>query len=133
MSGIFGYITKNEQTTSSYLQPLFHWNQSYGRQASDSCMIPRGGMGCHVEHLTEAFPHASPVLRREGKLAVIDAVLYNREELAEPAGCYDAAMPDEELLLELILRQGYDVLSKVNGVVTMEEIPAWDDAPRAPR
>ena len=25
------------------------------------------------------------------------------------------------------------VLSKVNGVVTMEEIPAWDDAPRAPR
>ena len=118
MSGIFGFSLwkpvpgEGEQI----LGGLEYWNRIYGAEASDCECLGISGFGCHIEHFSERFSYSGPILRRDGKIAVIDALLYNREELLglwSPA--LADAISDEELLLRLVLEQGKESLARVNG------------------
>lgn len=115
MSGIFGYITKKKTESGQYLQPLSFWNRCYGREGFGTQVAENSGLGCHQEHLSHKFPGSTPVLARAGKLAVIDAILYNREELLPMLKDPDQRISDEDLLLDLVEKKGFSILSRVNG------------------
>lgn len=114
MSGIYGYTTKIP-TSEQYLHSLSKWNRYYGRDDTDQWSADKYGMGCCQEHLSKSFPASAPVLRRETKLAVMDAVIYNREELLPLTGKESSTCSDEDLLLDLVLEKGYSILAQVNG------------------
>ena len=113
MSGIFGYTTKN--ASNQYLQPLSYWNRSYGRENSGEWALGKTAMGCHQEHLSDQFPGSAPVIRRDGKAAVIDAILYNRDELLSLLQYTDTKISDEDLLFDWIGQKGFEALAQVNG------------------
>lgn len=118
MSGIFGfsYRQASPDTIEEALGGLEYWNRIYGRQATDTRLMDRSGIGCHIEHFSESFPHGQPILHFRSSPAVVDALLYNRDELlpmlSEPG---QQSLSDEELLLKLIDEKGFQILSVVNG------------------
>ena len=74
------------------------------------------GLGCHVEHFSEQFPGGAPVLHLDGLDAVVDALLYNREELEAALDLASGSrLSDEELLLMLVRAKGWNALQMVNG------------------
>ena len=115
MSGIYGYTAKQPIPATEYLQPLSKWNGYYGRDGFDQWSTSCSGIGCCQEHFSPDFPPSAPVLHREDKTAVIDALLYNREELLPMIGRESSTCSDEDLLLDLILQKGYSILAQVNG------------------
>lgn len=118
MSGIFGFSFRNadQQTIEEALGGLEYWNRIYGRLESATRLMDRSALGCHVEHFSDVFPHGAPILDHHGCPAVIDALLYNRDELlAQLSPCDPTALSDEELLLKLIDEKGFDALARVNG------------------
>ena len=118
MSGIFGFTMKTDDPglLEEALGGLEYWNRIYGDHARASALVGRSGLGCHVEHFSEAFPSGGPILHMDGVDAVVDALLYNREELEKilelSAGC---GLSDEELLLKLVNQKGWKALAMVNG------------------
>ena len=118
MSGIFGFSFRSEPCADPQLtlEGMKYWNQIYGSDASDSCLIGTSGIGCHVEHFSDQFPYTGPIHREQDTYAVVDALLYNREELLAMLQLSPAhGISDEALLLELIRRKGFGSLAKVNG------------------
>lgn len=118
MSGIFGFTCRKptEGFQTEALGGLEYWNRIYGRDASESTHFAEGAMGCHVEHFSERFPYGGPVLTCRGQKAVVDALLYNRDELLPALELpSDSTISDEELLLTLIDKKGFKALSMVNG------------------
>lgn len=119
MSGIFGfsYLNTTPSAAEDALGGLSHWNRIYGREATDSRMVDCTGIGCHVEHFSDKFPYGGPILEAEnGTLAVVDALLYNRDELLPRLHLeLDCQISDEALLLKLVREQGFDALTQVNG------------------
>lgn len=118
MSGIFGFIRKNEdpQLCRKALHALDVWNRDYGSSASKAELIEHSGIGCHIEHFSENFPLGGPILDFKGSNAVIDALIYNRDELLlELELPENSLVSDEELLLQWISAKGFDALAQVNG------------------
>ena len=118
MSGIFGftYPGADEQTLSDALGGLEYWTRKYGYQGKEHRAIGDSGIGCHIQHYTQRFPYGGPILELNGDPAVVDALLYNRDELAALLHMErDRIISDEELLLELIAQKGYEALEYVNG------------------
>lgn len=116
MSGIFGFTRRDDAILEDTMGGLSYWNRIYGREASASEQIGTSGLGCHMEHFADAFPYGGPILEHQGCRAVVDALLYNREELLPLAGLNaDRIISDEELLLLLIDQRGFEVLAQVNG------------------
>ncbi|MBQ2919770.1 MAG: hypothetical protein IJE58_01180, partial [Oscillospiraceae bacterium] len=116
MSGIFGFTRRDDGSLADTMGGLSYWNRIYGRDGTASEQIGSSGLGCHVEHFAERFPYGGPILDHHGSRAVVDALLYNREELLPMVGLSpDSAVSDEELLLLLIDRKGFEVLEQVNG------------------
>ena len=118
MSGIFGFTYKTDHPSlpEQTLGGLEYWNRIYGREAADAVLLGNSGIGCHTEHFSEDFPYGGPIIHTEDTAAVVDALLFNREELLCSLG--DEAreeLSDEEILLLLIRQQGFDALSRVNG------------------
>lgn len=118
MSGIFGFTYKTDHPSlpEQTLGGLEYWNRIYGREAADAVLLGNSGIGCHTEHFSEDFPYGGPIIHTEDTAAVVDALLFNREELL--CGLGDEAregLSDEEILLLLIRQQGFDALSRVNG------------------
>lgn len=116
MSGIFGFTGKNCGAVQENMQALEVWNRSYGRETGGMMFMECAGIGCHLEHLSQNVPIGHPVWKTAGGKAVVDALLYNREELAEllHIQCL-SEMSDEELLLRLIEEKGLSALRMVNG------------------
>lgn len=132
MSSIFGFSLRDadQQTMEEALGGLEYWNRIYGRQGSDTRLMERSGFGCHVEHFSDVFPAGAPILDHHGCPAVIDALLYNRDELfAQLSPCDPDSVSDEELLLKLIDEKGFDALATVNGdfagAIFNEERAEW--------
>ena len=116
MSGIFGFTRRDDASLADTMGGLSYWNRIYGREATGSKLIGTSGIGCHVEHLAERFSYGGPILDHHGCPAVVDALLYNRDELLPLAELdSDSVISDEELLLRLIDRKGFEVLELVNG------------------
>lgn len=73
-------------------------------------------MGCYLEHLSDEYPQGMPIQRSGSQSAVLDVILYNREELAQKLALDDiSCVSDEELLMRIIREQGYEALAEVNG------------------
>lgn len=118
MSGIYGftYRAATEKQLDDAMDAMVYWNQSYGSEASASMRHQDSALGCHVEHFSDKFSHSEPVLLFRSGYAVIDALLYNRDELIAMLSVQsDSSISDESLLLRLIDEQGFDVLKQVNG------------------
>lgn len=118
MSGIYGYVLASggDNCNQEILGGLEYWNRIYGSEAHDQQQVCGAGLGCHVEHFSDRYPHGTPILQMQDRYAVVDALLYNRDELlpilGEDAGC---DVSDEELLLRWIDAKGWDALAQVNG------------------
>lgn len=119
MSAIFGYSRSDMSAISDdhILRMLDHWNTPYGADAVQMRSVgPSSGLGCRIEHFAHSFPWGGPILEWDQKLVVIDALLYNRDELADQLSRPELlSVSDEELLLTWIREKGYDALASVNG------------------
>lgn len=118
MSGIFGFSIRNANADEieETLGGLEYWNRLYGCQATDQQVIGHCAMGCHVEHFSDKFPWGGPILHFGRGNAVVDALLYNRDELLPMVNLpADSLISDEELLLKLCSEKGFDALTLVNG------------------
>lgn len=116
MSGIFGMWQPGviRKENKSELDKLQSWNKAYGSTLEALWANEALYLGCTLEKYREDAPIAAPVLKKNGCYAVIDALLYNREELLD-AGDFSTKLSDEELLLEYIFKFGYKQLEQVNG------------------
>lgn len=114
MSGIFGLSVSCSRQVEPLFAALEKENRCYGREPGDSLRGDRFAVGCYPDHFSDSIRCGAPVLRQGQAVAVIDALLYNREELL-PLTSLDAAAADEELLFHLLLENGPEVLLKVNG------------------
>lgn len=118
MSGIFGFTLNRGDPAlcSEALMGLEYWNRIYGEHEHGCTGMGRSGLGCHVEHFSEDFPGGAPVLEMDGMAAVVDALLFNREELEATLDLSPkCGLSDEELLLKLIREKGFKALQLVNG------------------
>ena len=119
MSGIFGVWQSSGEMSQQgrSVDKLMLWNKAYGNDGEELHMGKAFCMGCFLEKLSEATGKSTPVLKKDTKYAVIDVVLYNREELQEQ-GQFDAELSDEELLFSYIDKMGMEALKDVNGDFT---------------
>lgn len=121
MSGIYGYVknTSFKETVIPELERLGAWNKAYGTNTHLEDKADEYLLGCHIEklHSEEACP--TKFIIRDRKKWVIDAVLYNRDEmydlLKEFLPPNIEALSDEELLAVLIDNKGLEYLKDVNG------------------
>ena len=114
MSGIFGVAMKSGKNVSASLRALEKANAIYGRDGSDHLTADSFALGCHLEHFAQDFLVGTPVMKEDGCIAVMDTLLFNRDELLPMAGLPENT-PDEALLFRLIRQKGPEVLKKVNG------------------
>jgi len=116
MSGIYGMWQSAAicKATEYELDKLQSWNKAYGSNLETQQVEDKLFLGCTLEKYREDAPVCSPVLHKKGTYAVIDALLYNREELLKEGG-FSEKLSDEELLLDYIFKFGYDRLKQVNG------------------
>jgi asparagine synthase (glutamine-hydrolysing) len=112
VSSIYGYV--QAQDAGPDMEKMRRWNLAYGAEDEEVQTIPHCGMGCCLEHLSTAVKQSRPILRSDGVLAVMDALLYNRKELIEKCGIVQECS-DEEILFSLICQFGFDALREVNG------------------
>ena len=118
MSGIFGFFCRkpDKGLSAGYIHALEVWNRKYGTDAVDSFFTGEYGVGCHMEHLSSEYPIEQPIIRDGENIAVIDAVLYNRDEIFELLNIQKSSrISDENLLFQFIKKQGYAELAGVNG------------------
>ena len=116
MSGIFGFYTKSilKEGDRSEISGMLSWNRAYGNACEGVYECMRGALGCCVESLSESHVQSVPVLKADGKSAVIDALIFNREYLIEKTAA-SSDIPDAELLLRYIIKCGPEALKDVNG------------------
>ena len=115
MSGIFGVYKKNaDSELYVHTTGLQKWNLAYGDDVHVKTVGKTCCLGICMDHITNAPVNPTPILCKGPYLAVIDAVLYNRDELITQYSVPEK-LSDEEMLLECILSNGYNVLAVVNG------------------
>ena len=116
MSGIFGFTCPTATEYQQILDGMSYWTRIYGKEGSGAALYGCSGIGCHVEHFSDKFPHGGPVLELDGCPAVVDALIFNRNELLEELHPDRGSLiSDEELLLLLIKVKGFEALARVNG------------------
>lgn len=116
MSGIFGVWqpAATKKAEEKELNKLLSWNKAYGNKLSATYVENSLYVGCTLEKYRDDAPGSPPVLQKNKTVAVLDVLLYNREELLEEGG-FSEQLSDEELLLDYIFKFGCDRLAKVNG------------------
>lgn len=118
MSGIYGFSLSHPTSASieQTLGGLRFWNRIYGRDAHEHKLLGNSGIGCHLEHFSDRIAHGALIQESQQRCAVVDALIFNRDELL--AGLRmetDRPLSDGELLLRWIEQKGYDALAQVNG------------------
>lgn len=116
MSGIYGVWHPRQENfpNKQDIERLMLWNKAYGEETEELYQDKDICCGCYCEKLSENAVQSAPVIVKDGIRAVIDAVLYNREELIE-AGNFSKELSDEELLIDFVAKFGLDQLKEVNG------------------
>ncbi len=118
MSGIFGFWQRQQGSYQKDIGRMQAWNRAYGKEDVGALVENHYGMGCCYEKLSVEAPKSAPVLYHFGKYAVIDAVIYNRDQLLQKSGAEEflrVEMSDEEMLFWYIEKFGMDALRDVNG------------------
>ncbi len=116
MSGIFGLWqpTVEVKQKRKEIQKLTLWNKAYGEESEEVYMEGEVCLGCEYESFFKAARKCEPVLKKNNMYAVIDALLYNRDELIEKSGVTEP-LSDEELLFAYVDMYGYEGLKEING------------------
>lgn len=114
MSGIYGCILRNTGNIALTQQGLHFWIDEYGCNQIEK-ETEYYLLGVNLEHFSARIPEQKEVLENNGKIAVIDSVIFNRDELSETYHIDIWNLSDEELLFKLISLYGYKVLDNVNG------------------
>ncbi len=113
MSSIFGFMGK-VLIEDDLIDAMLPWNRFYGGDGEGTYKNGNIALGCCVQELSDKHSQEYPILHEGHSCAVIDAVIYNRDELLGRCDCdYDAS--DAELLFKLVLKLGFSCLSEVNG------------------
>ena len=117
MSGIYGFFTLKDSLPDNAVSCLQRWNQPYGGTAEGqeniSCFGKTAGFaGAYINHFSDRFPAGASVLKKGKCYFVIDAVLYNRDEMLADK---NVPISDEELLADRVLCGGAEGLKSVNG------------------
>lgn len=116
MSGIYGYVMNPDcKKKMPDVKRLGLWNAAYGKEKNAEETFQNAVLGCYVEKLKTNAAKGDAVWKRGEKTWVIDAVLYNREELLAKLERESSDFSDEEIIISLIEKEGFDVLSVVNG------------------
>lgn len=118
MSGIYGFTYHSDASDHivDAMEGLTYWNRIYGREDHAGIILDRSALGCCIEHFSDRFPHGTPISEDGDQYAVVDALLYNRDELLPILQLPDDSLiSDEALLLKLISEKGFEILSQVNG------------------
>lgn len=115
MSGIFGFVQgEADRSNTIDINRMRLWNSAYGSDDEEMFIGECFGLGCCYEKLSAEAKMGTPVLKANHKYAVVDALLFNREELIER--CQEkATLSDEELLICYIDKFGLNALKDVNG------------------
>lgn len=112
MSGIFGFIGK--KCNDNNCGRIITWNKLYGMAGTD--VVNEGCfLGCCHERITDNAKREKPIIKRGSRTYVLDAVIYNRDELLERLHDGDGSISDEELLADYIEAFGPGQLKCVNG------------------
>lgn len=116
MSGIYGFFGTEQKRNilKADAEKLRLWNKAYGTVGENVFIGQKALLGSFLESFSDKIKKSSPVIRCDGIYAVIDAVLYNREELLQETELA-VTCSDEELLLDYIRKFGPEKLKKVNG------------------
>lgn len=114
MSGIYGVWQPFAAISQSDMEGLENWNKAYGETLESDYADESFFLGCSYESFSETKPELSSVLKAAGKYAVIDALLYNRQELIDKGQLSDR-LSDEELIFNYMEKLGFDALRDVNG------------------
>ena len=113
MSGIFGAWQCGKTVTATDWMRLRKWNEAYGIKP-ETATLGDLFLGCIQSRYSDWMPDSSPVLRSGSKYAVIDGLLFNREEIKEKGGLSEE-ISDEELLFLYVEKFGYEALREING------------------
>ncbi len=114
MSGIYGIKYDSKLFHNINIQPMQKWNMAYGKDDYGVYTDTGLSMGCFLEKLSDNAIRSNPIINKNGKIAVLDVVLYNREELISTCDMKEE-LSDEELLFTYIETHGPDALTNVNG------------------
>lgn len=116
MSSIWGLINNynSEEISDSEIKGITAWNLAYGKDAIDSYRNNDFAIGCCLERLNQNIDINTGVIDNNSCNVVIDALLYNREDLLQ-ACTIPNIVSDEKLLLSYLESNGLDALSRVNG------------------
>lgn len=116
MSGIYGYMLRDQDNVKvcSDITRLEKWNKAYGSDGKDNIIGNGWGIGCYLNSVNDERNCSTPIFVRGSKVYVVDALLYNPEEIEEKIGAA-GRKSFEELLIDYIERCGYEALKDVNG------------------
>ena len=130
MSGIFGFhieeVTKGNTDIKDSIKRLSAWNRPYGSHSAEVYEEEGCVLGCCIDDTLSKNIQKMPVLCKNQKVAVIDTLLYNAEELMEKCNIAEK-VSDEELLLEYIEIFGLQSLCDVNADMAGA---IWDEEKR---
>ena len=118
MSGIFGMwkLGNGKIEWKTEVEQLYLWNRAYGEEGEEQYMDENICIGAFLEKFSGDVGNASeaPVIKENRKYAVIDALIYNREELCNKLKIEEICS-DEQLLFRYIEKYGPENLKEVNG------------------
>ncbi len=119
MSSIFGFykiLNSKISLSNDSFKRMSRWNMAYGEETEKSKFKDDFAFGCYLEKLNYTLETCDSVIKTGNRIAVIDAIIYNRTEIIKMlAGKVSDFVSDEELLVEYINEHGYKALEKVNG------------------
>ena len=115
MSGIFGFIKRNTKKENlPDIKAMLPWNRLYGGYGEGTVFRDNFSLGCCIQEINTSHRQKEPVLQKGSKYAVIDAVIYNRDELIKE-NSLSGDVSDPKLLFTLTQKHGFSCLKDVNG------------------
>lgn len=123
MSGIYGYIYKEQGTDCGRLAAMEAWHRGYGGKGKCEKYFSSAAIGCCLNQIRENVTAEALICENERYFGVFDALIYNREELIPwvlklyPGKSREEleSASDERLLFLIFRSEGEEGLRKVNG------------------
>lgn len=81
MSGIYGCSSMSSTIEQYTVDHMYLWNRAYGKKNRFEVMIENSLLGACEDGLFHGQDGSSPLIETEKYIAVIDALIYNRDEL----------------------------------------------------
>lgn len=111
MSSLFGCFNQGKMSLQNGLS---FWNYFYGDNYDKKELTKDLFLGGYFSSLSSHPKNPNPLLSSDHCYGVIDAIIYNREEIISQTNA-TVSVSDEQLLFELIIQNGFAALKNVNG------------------